>query len=60
MTPKEHKWFIHTHKTVFTINIGFKHLNFGIKGGIIHSIIPLSFQYYYVIEICTQIFVGMK
>jgi hypothetical protein len=35
-------------------------LNFGIKGGTIHSILPLSFQYYYAIEICTTIFVAMK
>jgi len=37
------KGFIHTHETIFAIGIGFKHLNFSIKGGIIHSIILFSF-----------------
>ncbi len=34
-------------KMVCTINIRFRHLNFGIKEGTIHSISPLYFQYHY-------------
>jgi hypothetical protein len=54
------KMFIHTHETFFAIGTRFRHLNFNIKGGIVHSILPLLKKYYYAIEICTKFVVEMK
>jgi len=38
------KGFIHTHKMIFAIGTGFKHLYFNIKGGIVHSFIPFFYN----------------
>jgi hypothetical protein len=41
-------------------NVRIRHPNFDIKGNIVHLIFLLSFHYYYVIEICTKMFMKMK
>jgi hypothetical protein len=41
MTP-EGQEFIYTFKMIFATDARFKHPNFDIKGGTIHSILPLS------------------
>jgi hypothetical protein len=43
MMSKGHEECIRTSTTVFAISTKFKHLNFDIKGGIIHPIFPISF-----------------
>jgi hypothetical protein len=57
MMPKRQEEFIHTYETIFAISGRFKHLNFGIKGGTIHSNLPLSFQYCYVVKSCINFLV---
>jgi hypothetical protein len=57
---KRQKRFIYTHKTVFVIDIRFRHFNFCIKGGIIHSILFLSFHYCYDVQISIDFMVKMK
>jgi hypothetical protein len=49
----EGKKFIYTLKTVYITDIEFKHPNFSIKEGTIHSIFPLL--YYYVTKILTNL-----
>jgi hypothetical protein len=60
MMSKGKKRFIYTHKTVIVISVRFKHLNLCIKGGIVHSILPFSFHYCYVVQICINFLVKMK
>ncbi len=45
---------------VFVTSIRFRHLNFYIKGGTIHSIFLLSFHHCYVVQICINFLVKMK
>jgi hypothetical protein len=54
------KRFIHTHQKKYIIGARFRDSNFNIKGGIVHSVLPLSFHYCYVAKICIDFFVKMK
>jgi hypothetical protein len=48
--------FIYISKTVFATSVMFRHPNFGIKEGTIHSNFPFFFYYCYVVEIPTNFF----
>jgi hypothetical protein len=41
-------------ETICIIGARFRHLNFNLKEGIVHSVSPLSFQYYYVAKVFTN------
>jgi hypothetical protein len=45
---------------VFSIDVGFRHMKFNIKRGIVHSILLPFFQYCYVAKICTNLSVKMR
>jgi hypothetical protein len=60
MMSKRQKRFIHTHETVFASNTRFRHPNFGIKGSIVHLVLPFSFHYCYATKIYIDILVKTR